>query len=747
MLATAMAEGTARLDTNQSLSALTCRGHLRRFAPMFPVFIKAVRPIHILLGLSLFSFCACDKKEDASYPATEKAATAEATSYAPGTFAISHNPERQAKIGPEACVECHADAVADWKTSHHAKANRPVSVEIDRPAFTPARRIQESGVTYEMAETDGKFELRVLHDDGKIDTYDLVGVIGYTPLRQYLALLPGNKFQTISATYDVLEDRWVDVYAGEDRLPGEWGHWIGQGMNWNANCAYCHTTEYKKSFDFESDSYHSSWTQQGLACAECHTGLEEHVAAAKEGDNTTGLSTLTTIQTEHNCATCHSRRDQLTSDAFLPGDNYHDHFSLSFPDQPNLYHHDGQILDEDFVYGSFQMSRMAHSNVSCKDCHNPHTLKTILPIENNLLCMRCHSGGVEKAPVIEPLAHSFHTEGSTGNQCVNCHMSKTTYMQVDPRADHAFLSPDPLLTKELGIPNACNKCHTDESVDWAVEHAEAWYGEKMSTHRQRIRARAIAAAHNYEPVGLTELLKLLKDEDIPGWRATYAGLLANYLPNEDVIAALRPLLEDESPMVRARAVGSLGSLDATDPNNKIIEKLSDLAGSVRIAASRSLASINEPIPDPIASKEWDDYLEFNIDRPQSLLMLANKASKAGHRADTSKYVERAIKLDQLNPEMYHQAAILLSSAGLNDEAKSALYKGWDLAPKNPSFPYSLGLIAAEQQDLESAVGFLEETVAIEPRFSRAWYNLSLAYGKLNRPEDAARAMQRAQAGQ
>ena len=70
-----------------------------------------------------------------------------------------------------------------------------------------------------------------------------------------------------------------------------------------------------------------------------------------------------------------------------------------------------------------------------------------------------------------------------------------------------------------------------------------------------------------------------------------------------------------------------------------------------------------------------------------------------------------------------------------------------MAPKNPSFPYSLGLIAAEQQDLESAVGFLEETVAIEPRFSRAWYNLSLAYGKLNRPEDAARAMQRAQAGQ
>ena len=710
---------------------------------MFPVFTKLVRPIHILLGLSLLSFCACDKQEDASYPATEKSAKAEAANIDYGTFPVSHNPERQAKIGPEACIECHADAVADWKTSHHAKANRPVSIEIDRAAFTPARRIQESGVTYELAETDGKFELRVIHDDESIETYNLIGVIGYTPLRQYLAHLPGDKFQTISATYDVLEDRWVDVYAGEDRLPGEWGHWAGQGMNWNANCAYCHTTEYKKNFDFESNSYHSTWTQQGLACAECHTGLEAHVAAAKTGDNTTGLSKLSTIQTEHNCATCHSRRDQLTPDTFLPGDDYHDHFSLSFPDQPNLYHHDGQILDEDFVYGSFQMSRMAHSGVSCKDCHNPHTLKTILPIENNLLCMRCHSGGVENAPVIEPLAHSFHSEGSTGNQCVQCHMSKTVYMQVDPRADHAFLSPDPLLTKELGIPNACNKCHTDESVDWAVEWSEKWYGEKMADHRQRKRARVIAAAHNFDPSALPKLLALLKDEDVPGWRATYVGLLGNYLPNQSVVSVLRPLLNDSSPMVRSRAASTLGNAGEIDA---AIEKLSDSSRSVRIAAARGI-SASQSIPDPIAQKDWDEYIAFNIDRPQSLLMLANAANREGRSADVEKYVDRAILMDLLNPEMYHQAAILLSGAGLNEAAQKALYKGWDLAPKNPSFPYSLGLIAAEQQDLESAVGFLEETVAIEPRFSRAWYNLSLAYGKLKRPEDAARAMQRAQAGQ
>lgn len=706
---------------------------------MRSAFIQSPHPRHILLGLALVVLCSCDRKEANSYPATAKPAHSEHE-----TFPESHNPDRKARIGPEACVACHAEEVAEWKSSHHAKANRPVSVELDRVAFTPTRQVKESGVTYEMAETDGTFELRVLHDDQRIERYELVGVIGDTPLRQYLAHLPGNKFQTLSATYDVLADRWIDVFVGQNRQPGEWGHWTGQGMNWNANCAYCHTTEYQKGFDFEANRYHSTWTQQGLACAECHSGLEQHVIAAQSGDYTSGLTTLSKIETEHNCATCHSRRDQLTADKFMPGDDFHDHFSLALPDHPNLYHHDGQILDEDFVYGSFQMSRMAHAGVTCMDCHNPHTLKTILPIENNMLCMRCHEGGANNAPIIKPSEHSFHPEGSSGNSCVQCHMSKTTYMQVDPRADHAFLSPDPLLTKELGIPNACNKCHSDESVDWAVEWAEKWYGPKLAKHPQRKRARIIAAAHSYQPAGLDGLLELLAEETVPAWRATYAGLLANYLPNQRVISALRPLLDDPSPLVRQRATRTLSNSEAA---SSTIEKLGDSSRSVRLAAALGLNAANQPIPDATAQEDWDQYIHFNTDRPQSLLILANAASKEGRVADVQKYIERSIQLDRLNAEIYHQAAIILSGARLNQAAERTLYQGWELAPNNPNFPYSLGLLAAEANKLEQAVGFLEETVALEPRFSRAWYNLSLAYQKLNRHEDAARAMQRARTSQ
>lgn len=693
-------------------------------------------PLPIFASALIIFFAACsDSVETSSEMKIEPKQPAQ-------VFPYSHNPQQLAKIGPDACASCHEQEVDDWKQSHHAKANRPVSATKDAAAFAGTREIQESGVTYQMVQLGDTFKLRVVSEDEATLEYDLVGVIGETPIRQYLAHLPGDKFQTISATYDVLSDQWIDVFKGEDRVPGEWGHWSGQGMNWNANCAYCHTTEYEKGFDLEQDIYQSTWIQQGIACAECHSGLEEHVIAAQSGDYKSGLSPLDRVQTKENCQTCHSRRDQLTADAFEVGHKYDDHFSLSLPDQPGLYYADGQILDEVFVHASFEMSRMGHAGVTCADCHNPHTLEPILPVENNMLCMRCHQTGIDEAPIIEPVKHSFHAKGSTGNLCVECHMSETVYMQVDWRADHGFHSPDPLMTKELGIPNACNKCHTEENVDWAVEHAEAWYGEKLENKTQRARARAISKAYAYDPAALPELLTLAEKEDIPAWQATYAGLIANFLPNPKAEAHLRSLVDHESALVRVRATAGLAMTENGEA--VLMDQLKDESRSVRIAASRGLTSRQQDVVDPRAAREWADYLNFNSDRPQSLLMQANAAARRSRSADVQLYVERAIKLDSANPEMYHQGAILLSSTGLNNEARKQLFAGWERAPRDARFPYSIGLLAAESNDLESAVGYLEESVAMAPDFYRAWYNLSLAYGQLKRPQDAQRAMQKAQ---
>jgi len=656
-------------------------------------------------------------------------------------FPLSHNPERLQQVGAEACRECHAEIVDQWYGSHHELANRPIDRAIDTPAFAPPRVVEDIDSRTVMTVLNDQLTLSFERTGEENLTYPLEGVIGLTPLRQYLAPFPGGRWQVASASYDPAKDEWFEVFESEGRLPGEWGHWTGQGMNWNANCAYCHMTEYKKDYDWERDTYQSKWLRQGIDCIACHAGVDAHMEAARAGIEEPPIVTMEQPAVEASCARCHSRRDQLTPDAFEPGDAFHQHFNLALSDQPGLYYPDGQILDEVFVYTSFRGSRMGHSGVTCTDCHDPHTLKTILPVENNALCMRCHSSGLDNAPIIEPLQHSFHQPGSTGTQCVACHMPETPYMQRDPRRDHGFLLPDPLMTQRLGIPNACSNCHADESLEWAVEWSEKWYGEKLAKSRQRQRAEAIHAAYNNLEEAKEKLLAAGETADIPYWRATYAGLLRDHGHEPDAAAWLRAQLDHENPIVRERALRSLvfapGGVDLARA------ALQDESRSVRLTAMGILFQHGETVTDPALREEWQAYLEFNADRPQSAIMLAMELYRKQQTRTAKAAVEHATKLDRGNPELLRQAAVIMSI--MNDPAKAEEYllTATALNPDNPMIYYSLALLLAEKGEMQAAIDNLQAAVKIDPGFTRAWYNLALALTKLERWQEASESLEQA----
>ena len=137
---------------------------------------------------------------------------------------------------------------------------------------------------------------------------------------------------------------------------------------------------------------------------------------------------------------------------------------------------------------------MYHKGIRCTDCHDPHT--TRLKAEGNQVCVSCHTHTPAK---YDTSGHHFHPPGSDGSLCVECHMPETKYMVRDPRRDHGFTIPDPLLTKELGIPNARNRCHTNDTntVDWAIEWPEKWYGDRMN-RITRDRARRWRCASGRE---------------------------------------------------------------------------------------------------------------------------------------------------------------------------------------------------------------------------------------------------------
>lgn len=655
--------------------------------------------------------------------------------------------------GSETCKECHEAAFKAWETSNHGLAEREYRADMDEKAFVPRRTLElGTGKSETFLDSDGLARILTLGKDNKRRTYEVKRIIGNDPLRQFLIPAPGNRLQTCDVSYDPHKDEWFDVYGDEERLPGDWGHWTGQGMNWNAMCAACHNTRLRKNYDPATDSYHTAMAEMTVGCESCHGPMKDHVEWQKNPPagydprtNTPADPTATRFTRDQmldTCGACHSRRSELSGD-LVPGEPFHDHFSLTVTDETEIYYPDGQVRDENYVFAAFRSSRMHHVGIRCGDCHDPHSNKRL--IEGNLLCMRCHGGGTEPpAPVIDPLAHSHHADGSTGNDCTNCHMPHTTYMQRHPRRDHGFTSPDPLLTIKYGIPNACNRCHTDQSAEWALEHSEKWYGDRLD-RPARERAMIVADARLGKPDARDRILDWLKSEEIDTWRATMCHLLERWVYEPKVARALQDRFEDGSPLVREAAVRSLIELcrDPESPVRKAIEPLlEDDSRSVRIAAAWALCDTLDL--KSRAGRELVHKLDLDSDQPTGRMQLSQFAFRRGDTPGAIRQIRKAIEWDPNSPPFHHDLAILLSTTGDIPGAIMALRDAIELDPEESEFHYKLALAYNETGDLPQTIAELETAVKLDPTRGRAWYNLGLAYNSTNRTNDAVAALLKAE---
>jgi len=628
------------------------------------------------------------------------------------------------------CQACHAEIHRAWASTDHALANRLTTAMPGGPAIL------------------GTFP----QDARRDEAVRAAMILGHAPVWQPLIAQEGGRWQAHEQTYDPAKKEWFNVFGQEVRHAGEWGHWSGRGMNWNSMCAHCHMTGYQKNYDATNDRFHSTWVEQGIGCIQCHGPTKPgHGTTSAAGAAAKPAATPLSIAADRQramqtCAPCHARNEQLTLD-FQPGDAYHDHYRITLPVDRGVFYPDGQQRDEDFNWTSVLTSRMGHAGVTCLDCHDPHTNRTILPTSNNALCLQCHAspgrvmaGGARAVP-IDPLGHSRHSEGSVGNQCVSCHMPTTTYMQRSPRHDHGWLKPDPLLTQELGIPNACSTCHSDKPVAWAIEKTDTWYGAKMDS-LQRRRARAIAAAQATQPEAAAPLLSLLSIEEIPAWRATYLQLLAPYAESAPgVLSAAQAALSAKDPLERSAAVRVLGPHAPSLPLLRPL--LKDPVRLVRLdaawALSRELAAGS---PERI---ELDKYLALSLDQPAGRLRLGQDLANRGQLAEAEKEMKTASAWDPNSPGIFDAYGYVLSAIGRSAEAAAKFYRAASLQPMEAEPAFRAGLAYAEAGLLAEAETSFRLALQRNARYDRAWYNLGLLLAQKERLPEAAEALRQAEA--
>ena len=703
-----------------------------------------------------------------------------------------------AYVADAECAACHRPELDAWTGSHHDLAMQVATPEtvlgdFDDAAFT------HHGVTSRFFRRGDRFFVNTEGPDGAPADFELTHTLGVEPLQQYLAPFPGGRLQSLPIAWDTARNQWFHLYPDERIEPDDALHWTGRYQTWNLQCAACHSTDLRKGYDVEADAYDTTWAEIDVGCQACHGPGERHVELAREavgaGDGSdvprgadgrsavppdgagdgagatapdTGgamveaaasraesaepaggwglvapFSAGDPVAELEACAPCHSRREQLTRVAAHGGPLLDDYLPARLAE--GLYHPDGQILDEVYVYGSFVQSRMHAAGVRCTDCHDAHRLT--LRAEGNAVCTQCHrERPVDRFPTLAPgrydtPAHHRHEPGSAGAQCVSCHMPDRTYMVVDPRRDHGFRVPRPDLSAALGTPNPCTGCHDDRDDAWAAAAVAGWSDAPPAPHF----APAFAAGRAGDAAAQPDLAALAADPDQPAIvRATALELLRPL--GRTAVAAARAALDDPDPLVRATAAGGLDPLGLPARRAALEPLLADPVRAVRLEAARVLAEAwsgdGAPVPgDPLAAAaaEYLDARAAVADMAPARLGLGAVRERQGAHDRAEAEYRAALDLDpRLTPARFNLAN-LLNAQGRNSEAETVLRRGIGYDPDEPELHYSLGLLLAEEDRLDEAVESLARA-AVPTARARVHYNYGLALQLAGRLDEAEAAL-------
>ena len=643
-------------------------------------------------------------------------------------------------IGDQQCKSCHASQYNDWLKSDHFKAmekaeDSTVLGDFDQASYTA------DGVTTRFFKKDGKFIINTQGDDGKNHDYEVKYTFGHFPLQQYLVELPGGRMQATRASWDSRQHKWFHQYAGQRIDYRDWLHWSGNAQNWNTMCAECHSTNLQKNYDINTDSYNTTFSVLNVSCEACHGPGKLHRDYISSGEYKEGKrashsfmllnKTSGQLPQINVCAQCHAVKGNISA-VKINGNELLDDYIPAIPNTERFYA-DGQMEEEDYNYASFLQSKMFRRQVTCSNCHNPHSGK--IRYTGNRLCLQCHSSAYD-----DP-GHTFHAVNTAGAACTSCHMPAKTYMGNDLRHDHSFRVPRPDLSVRYATPNACNNCHKDKTSQWAANAVEKWYGPERKYHF----AEDLIPGSKMNTGSEKHLTKLLADTSVPSIvKATAAHYLGG-ISTESSLNALLGCLKNTDAQVRYEALRSLMNFPSVRYLEVIAPLLNDKVRAVRIAAADLLSAVpKENIPSAyfraytLAGAELHSYLLYQADFAHGNISIADYYMKINDQKNAERFYLRALQKDSLANLPRINLSILYNSQGRNREALQALGAAAEIDNKNARIFYDLALLHNEMNDPVAALLNFQKAYKLKMEDPRLFYNYGLL---LQQTGNSARAVE------
>ncbi|WP_394140449.1 tetratricopeptide repeat protein [Vibrio chagasii] len=667
-------------------------------------------------------------------------------------------------IGSEACIDCHSAEVEAWQGSHHDMAMKHATDDSVLGNFDN-QTITHQGKPNRFFRKGDEFLVNIEGPDGQFKDYKISYTFAFEPLQQYMVEFEDGRVQLIPFAWDSRTEseggqRWFHLYP--DTTNTDEFYWTNSGQNWNFMCADCHSTNLEKNYDMASNTYSTTWSEINVGCEACHGPASEHVEQAKqaahsdkansgksvqltahygfdrdlsksvkewvyqEGNSTLQPKDIIHTNQVQTCAQCHSRRTQLNETADHVKGSFFDKYRLSLI-SPELYHHDGQIYDEDYVYGSFLQSAMAEKGVTCTNCHDPHTAE--LKIAEEAVCSQCHI-----ASEYTPEKHTFHEANTEASICTTCHMPETTYMEVDPRRDHSWHVPRPDISQHIKTPNVCTSCHEDKTDQWADKQIGQWFPDSKYRNQQHFavafyadsighRGAEDALAYSAQDSSLSNII-----------RASSLERLSGNTGKNTLISLARAVKHDDE-MIRLGVVQGSSGFPFYDRWQILEPLLTDPVLSIRSETAGALVrywgEMNPLQKDQIkpALEEYIEIQRFNGDRGFGRTNLGNVYRDLGKHEQAIEYYLGAIEIEPYFENSYANLADLYRAQGDEPKALATLKQGIQAQPKSSVLPYSAGLSLLRVKDYDQATRYLKqaaETAQTDPQY---WYVYGLALEK------------------
>jgi tetratricopeptide (TPR) repeat protein len=286
---------------------------------------------------------------------------------------------------------------------------------------------------------------------------------------------------------------------------------------------------------------------------------------------------------------------------------------------PPVYHADGQILDEDYEYASFTQSKMFEKLIKCSDCHDSHSAKTLEP--DNRLCLKCHRPDIYDSP-----SHHFHKMEPDGvRKLIN--RGEPKYVQGSGSqcvnchmVGKFYMGNDYRRDHSFRNPRpdltisigTPNACNDCHS-DKSVTWSQGFIKKWYGERKRPHYGETFAAAARRDMEAIPDLILYAENELLPLMvRATAVSLLDNF---DDSLSAktIEKALSDPASLVRHSAINSYRPEDVKSFEKIITPLLNDPVKGIRVEAAIRLSEIPDNQLSPPVRKARKEALQEYID--------------------------------------------------------------------------------------------------------------------------------------